>query len=479
MIRKPPILAFLMMALAMASPAKSATDLTKLVRKIQPAVVTVVVYDIDHNISNIGTGFFINKSGHLITNFHVLTGKYTAEVRTSDGHTYQIKSVIADNPGADLVQVQVDIPPNEIWWINISDKLPAIAEQIVVVGSPMGLEQTVSEGIISSVREIPNVGDFFQMSAPISPGSSGSPVVNMKGEVLGVATFQFIKGQNLNFAVSGKSILQMRPHASAKTISQWTYDHSNNKHGIAEELCRKGYSFSINGENQKALEFFKEATAADPNDPMTWNGLGYCYAGLKNYDDAIAAYRQAIINNPGNAASHFNLGNFYNKIGRYEEAVKTYKEVIRISPDFEEAYFNLGVAYAHLGEYAEGKEAFEKVIRLNPRAAPAYYNVGIAYTQMGRYKEAIEAHKSVIRINPQFAPAHFSLGQAYGKIGRSEQEMGAYKNAVRIDPDFAPAHLGIGESYAQRGDKADALEQYKILKELDKEMADKLFDQIY
>jgi S1-C subfamily serine protease len=64
----------------------------------------------------------------------------------------------------------------------------------MVVGTPMGLEQTVSEGIVSSIREIPLVGEFFQMSASISPGSSGGPVINLKGEVIGVSTFQFVRG---------------------------------------------------------------------------------------------------------------------------------------------------------------------------------------------------------------------------------------------------------------------------------------------
>ena len=92
-----------------------------------------------------------------MTNHHVLVGKYAAEVRTFDGKTYPIKHVIASNPAADLIKVSVDIPANEIWWIAISGKLPAIAEQIIVVGSPMGLEQTVSEGIVSSIRAIPTV----------------------------------------------------------------------------------------------------------------------------------------------------------------------------------------------------------------------------------------------------------------------------------------------------------------------------------
>jgi hypothetical protein len=70
-----------------------------------------------------------------------------------------------------------------------------------VIGTPLGLEQTVSDGIVSARREIPGFGRIVQMTAPISPGSSGSPVLNMRGEVVGVATFLIDMGQNLNFAI--------------------------------------------------------------------------------------------------------------------------------------------------------------------------------------------------------------------------------------------------------------------------------------
>ena len=177
----------------MAGQVYADVNLTKLVNKIRPAVATVVVYDANRHVASIGSGFFIDKTGHLITNYHVLEGSYAADVRTADGETYPVKMVVAENRSVDLVKVLVDVPRDTVRWIRVSKDLPEIAEQIMVIGSPMGLEQTVSEGIVSSLREIPAVGEFFQMSAPISPGSSGSPVVNLKGQVVGVATFQFIR----------------------------------------------------------------------------------------------------------------------------------------------------------------------------------------------------------------------------------------------------------------------------------------------
>jgi tetratricopeptide (TPR) repeat protein len=431
--------------LAAGPSAAADSDLTRLVKKIQPAVVTVIVYDAERHISGIGTGFFVSPQGHLVTNFHVLAGKYAADVRTSQGKSYRVKAVLAENKSADLVKLQVEIPEAEVAWIAVSDRAPEIAERIVVVGSPMGLEQTVSEGIISSVREIPTVGRVFQMSAPISPGSSGSPVVSTKGQVIGIATFQFIQGQNLNFAVTAQQIMALKKFADTKSVPEWTFDHLGSKPRVAEELCQKGFKFSIAGEDQLALQHFIKATQEDPSDAAAWSGLGSCYAGLNNSEEAIAAFQQAIQANPQDEMAHFHLANYYGKIGRFEDAIAAYKETIAINPQLEAAHFNLGMAYVQLGRYAEGKDAFETVARINPEAAPAHYNAGIAYSQLGRFQEAIDAQKIVIRINPDFAPAYYAMGQAF----------------------------------LQRGDKTGALEEYKILKKLDDTLADNLFTRIY
>lgn len=463
----------------LSEPVTAETDLTELVKIVQPSVATVVAYDVDQNVANIGTGFFVNRNGYLITNYHVLVGKFNAEIKTADGSTYPIKSVVAENQTTDLIKVRVDIPPEKVHSIKVSDEMPPVAQRVMVVGSPMGLEHSVSDGIVSSVREIPGVGIFFQMSAPISPGSSGSPVVNMEGKVVGVATFQFIQGQNLNFAISGKSVLDLKTNTPGQTLSEWTYSQSDQKPRLAGEMCRKGFSFSVNGQDQKALQYFKKATENDPSSTTAWYGLGYCYAGSDSHKDAIAAYQQAIQTDPTNEMSHFHLGNYYQKLGRFNEAIESYQKVVNINPDFEAAYFNLGVIYSKIGQLMEGQEAFQNVVRINPAAAKAHYNIGVSYTKLGHYSDAIEAYKKVIDIKPDFAYAYFNLGVIFGELGQNRDQMQAYKQAIRINPDFAPAHFAIGQAYLNQGDKASALDQYKILKKLDIDIANRLFEEIY
>ena len=471
--------AFILLIFSWHTQVMAAGNLSKLVTKIQPAVVTVANFDINKNIAGIGSGFFIDDRGYLITNFHVLKGAYSAEVKMRNGDKYPVVSVVAEDESSDLIKVFVDTGTRVISSVKISDHSPDIAERVVVVGSPLGLDQTVSEGIVSAIREMPGIGTFFQISAPISPGSSGSPVINMNGDVVGVATFQSVIGQNLNFAVSSEAILNLVDDREKRTVLEWTYSRSEDKPGVAAELCRIGFQFSIQGEDKKALQYYKEATEKDPSDPTTWYGLGYCYAGLDNTDEAIRAYKKAIQRTPGNALGHYNLASYYDQIGRSEEAIDSYKRVIQINPHFRKAYFNLGMLYRRLGLLNESKQTLMELTRIDPDHAPAHFFIGMASGNLGHYNEAIGAHYQVLRINPSHAPSYYQLGLLYSKMGKSTNEMDAYKQAIRINPDFAPAHYKIGQKFLVAGDRPAALDEYKILMTLDRQAADKLFDQIY
>ena len=190
--------------------AKADVNLVELFKEIQTAVVTVITYDKDKKLLGQASGFFVDRKGNLVTNHHVLEGAWSAKVRAFDGKEYPVKLVVAEKEEADLVKVLVDIPENAVEFVQVAKIIPEVGERVLVVGSPMGLEQTVSEGIVSAIRDIPTIGKIFQISAPLFPGSSGSPVLNMKGEVVGVTTYQVIELQNLNFAVSGEQVLRLK-----------------------------------------------------------------------------------------------------------------------------------------------------------------------------------------------------------------------------------------------------------------------------
>ena len=455
------------------------THLVRLTGIVQRAVVKITTYDAEKKPMGIGSGFFVDKGGVLITNYHVLNGAYAADVKTYDGREYQIQRVLAYNKTADLIKVKVKIPEKSVHRVEVTPDVPEIAERILVVGSPLGLDQTVSEGIVSAVREFPNVGKIFQMSAPASRGSSGSPVINMDGKVIGVVSFILEPGQNLNFAVAGQSVLDLKDEKTVMTLPEWTYSVSTQKPGLAAELCKKGFEFSIRGKYKKALEYYKEAAQKSPDHAESWYGLGSCYVGLKQPPEAIKAFKKAIRTSPDKTRAHYYLGKYYQSLGRYKEAIESFQTALKINRDYGPAYIGLAEIYSGQKRINDEKEAIEQLVRIHPDYAASHYNIGITYGKLERYGDAIHAFKRALEIDPEIPGAYYHIGIMYGNLGNLKEEVAAYKQAIRMAPDFVPAHFNMGLFYLNAGRKDAALEEYKILKKLDKKTADKLFDMIY
>jgi tetratricopeptide (TPR) repeat protein len=452
--------------------------LPQIVKKIEPSTVVILTYGKDEKMIGQGSGFFISQSGDIITNRHVLTGVHRAEVKTAKGKVYPIMMIVGEDKEADIIRASVNIPKESVHPLSVSISIPEVGERVAVIGSPLGLERTVSDGIVSAVREIPAFGNIYQITAPISPGSSGSPVVNMKGEVIGVATFQFVEGQNLNFAIPGERIAKLKME-KGKTLDQWKMGKTEEWLVSVEGLYNAGLFFFWADDYEKALPYFEKVVKKDPGYAEAYFNIGYCNAELGRHTEAIEAFEEAIRIKPDLAEAHYNLGVVYGRLGRHRGAIEAFELAIRIKPDYAEAHFNLGVTYGKLGRYTEAIEAFKQAIRIKPDHAEAHYSLGVIYGRLGRHKGAIEAFELATRIKPDYAEAHFNLGVTYGKLGRYTEAIEAFKQATRIKPDYARAHYNLGLAYVSIGDKGSVLDQYKILKNLDTDLANQLFNLIY
>jgi S1-C subfamily serine protease len=123
---------------------------------------------------------------------------------------------VAEDYDGDLVIASSEAPGSESVPVILSENLPEVGEKVVVIGNPLGLEQTVSDGIVSAIRSNQQAIKFIQITAPVSAGNSGGPLLNMRGEVIGVATFQYRQGQNLNFCVAAERVTGLQ----SGTLSQ-------------------------------------------------------------------------------------------------------------------------------------------------------------------------------------------------------------------------------------------------------------------
>ncbi|MBN1795801.1 MAG: trypsin-like peptidase domain-containing protein, partial [Sedimentisphaerales bacterium] len=270
--------------------------LVELVKKIKPCIVLIETFDKDNKPIGQGSGFFIDNKGGFITNHHVIEGAYSATVKTSAGKEYPVQGIVAKDIEADIVKLVANLPDADITFLKLSVNMPSEGEDIVVIGNPLGLESTVSTGIVSAVRDIPAFGKILQITAPVSPGSSGSPVMNSKGEVIGIATLIVTEGQNLNFAIPSEKIIALKE--TLKTTLSESSALLTTDANDAQLFYYKGLTELWQENYSAALAYFQKAKEKYLDDADAWFYIGYCCAELGRYQEAIDACKQAVRINP-------------------------------------------------------------------------------------------------------------------------------------------------------------------------------------
>jgi len=284
-------------------PAISFADADKIFKENSKAVVVVTTYDERGNQITQGSGFIVRADGAVVTNYHVISNAKGIKVKTGD-KVLEVEGLIHVDKENDLVILKAK--GDRLPTVKLGDiKKAVVGEKVYVISSPQGLENTISDGIISGIRDIEGTDKkILQITAPISPGSSGGAVFNKNGEVIGVATFLVKEAQNLNFAmpidlikdkVSGKKFIALK---------------------------------------DTALEDYKKSAEF-------WFYLGVAYAKLGMYREAIEAYKQAIRIKPDDAKAHAGLGVIYLILNDRGSALEEYRILKDLNPELANKLFNL------------------------------------------------------------------------------------------------------------------------------------------
>ena len=292
-------------------PAQTAPQIAE---KALAATVYLEMQDSNGLPLGFGSGFFV-RDNLIATNYHVIEGaaRGTAKL-VGQFSTYTIEGVTATDQTNDLALLKVTVYGIKPLPLGNSSDVK-IGETVYVAGNPKGLEGTFSDGIISSRRD-PYTKERLQMTAPISPGSSGGPVLNSKGEVIGISSMTLVGGQNLNFAIPSRYLTELLPESKpAKPLAQ--------------------------GNRSISAETY-----------FTWGNTKY---HLGDYKGAITDYTQAIRLKPDSelddADAYYNRGVAKGKLGQHLAAIADYDTAIRLKPDDAKAYYNRGIAKDDLGQH--------------------------------------------------------------------------------------------------------------------------------
>jgi tetratricopeptide (TPR) repeat protein len=322
-------------------------SLPDLVKRVKPAVVAIATYDADGEPVMTGSGFFL-RPGEVVTNLHVIRGAKRCEVKTLDGKgkVFPVTGTLAVDEEGDLALLSVDMPRERPRASEIATALPDEGESIFVIGNPLKLEGSVTDGIVSAVREVPNVGKIIQITAPISHGNSGSPVFNLKGQVIGVVTVKVTNGQNINLAIGVARLAELRP-GQLRSLSALPARDRNGD--VADSSYRTGLDSLWLGNYDNALGYFETAANRNPRRADAWVQVGYCKVKQGKNAEAIRAYQHALELKPESEEIHNKLGDAYYYAGQMSEAIASYSRAANLRPAFADAHYNLAVAYFESG----------------------------------------------------------------------------------------------------------------------------------
>jgi lipoprotein NlpI len=352
----------------------------------------VVIHSIDFsgNKSGQGSGVILKEKGMIVTNFHIFAGNEKLIV-THNEDTIHHNGITGVDIEKDILILKLESGDFNTISIGNSNDIK-VGQKIFAIGSPMGLENTMSEGIISGIRKLGKLKkDYIQITASLSPGSSGGAVLNSKGELIGISTMAYKEGQNLNFAIMINDIL-------AVPLDQVTDKLKLEALGF----FFKAQNLQEEGDYNESIKFYDKYLKVYPTDERGFNFRGQAYFDKKEYDKAVKDYNAALKIKPNYSAAMINRGDVHFKMEKYNNAIKDYTRAMKLDPEDLYPVFARGLSYMKEEDWNDAIKDFTVVIKKEPNYAEAYINRGLAYYWKSNYEFAIIDWKKAIKLNPEY-----------------------------------------------------------------------------
>lgn len=381
-----------------------------------------------------------------------------------------------------------------------------IGDVVYAVGNPLGFEGTFSQGIISAIRELES-RQIIQITAPISPGSSGGPILNNKGQVIGMLVSTIEGGQNINFAIPSKDIKELLHQKRVPmTLDREILVQDTNYNDI-------GWSYYLRNFYNKSIFYLTKAIEEDPENTFAYYGRGNAYKSINRADKAITDFTKSIdlIGDKYfwlEGSVYSARGDAYLSNKEYEKAIQDYEKAreiglsifdsIRLTINLAKAYIEsgydenamrvyddsiafhsedfVGIAYIYVErgklfwEREQREKAFEdfsKAIKIAPEDIQLYLNRGEFYIREEKFGEATEDYSKVLEIDPNNGAALSNRGLCWKLLGNYSRAISDYTRKLEIYPYDAYSYCDRGDVYRIIGAYQQAIQDYEKYLELD------------
>ena len=425
--------------------------------------------------------------GIVLTNYHVIKAAADCDVKLADGREGSVLDVVTEDEKADLAILQIHVGSADSFASLALDEgpEPTVGQTVYAIGNPEGLTNTLSEGIISGRREMVGGVSWLQTTAPISPGSSGGPLLTPNGKVIGVVTASRVEGQNLNFAVPvsaiqrllagpcktreiwrGASILREESCAYNVKLAVWVSMGSEG--GVQDkggEEARRGAVAPL----QKAKKYLDEGKYEDAIRSLTDVGPSFPekWSYLLSYTLGKAHGKLLLQRSPQGRSKAYVFRDFVRNSPDFKSATQALKRSIELNPEFSPAYDQLCFCHRVADEWPEALLAAESLVRLVPRCYDAYSTRAMCFRGLwvqgvGSERAGLLDLLTAVELNPKDADAYFQLGVIYENLGEYRKQIKAYEDA--IERGFAglwACYFNMGQAHRAAGEYQKAIDAYR------------------
>lgn len=272
------------------------SDGARIFNSAGPAVVLIeTIDDQTGDVQKLGSGFVVSPDGKILTNFHVIAHSRRARITLADRRQFEDVKVLAVDEMNDIALLKISVSSLPTLPLG-SSGLVAVGQAVFAIGNPLGLQNTITGGIISGIRSA-NARVLFQLSAPISPGSSGGPVLDLDGHVIGVDVSTLPGGQNLNFAIPIDYAKPLLSASIAKPLLDFYQPDLSQDPKLDLEKLKRYLRLGMETEAEALVTAAIKASEFDPK-------LRFLYGQIlereKKYVEAIEQFRLAYRLDPSN-----------------------------------------------------------------------------------------------------------------------------------------------------------------------------------
>ena len=334
------------------------------------------------------SGFVVAPGDTVMTTAHSIGAASNLRVKLRDGRVFPARLERLGNEHADIALLGVDgAKLNPVAFGAVRDV--HAGDPVTTIGCPLGFEFSVSSGVVSSVRDSDLGYPLIQTDVPVNPGSSGGPLFDARGRVVGIIKSAAAGRERIHFALP-----------------------SDLATALLEDVSRE----------HKAYELFNQAVLE------------------ARLEEKMRLYRAAIQLDPSLFEVHYNLALALEKTGRRAEAVEQYRETLRLRPAYTAAALNLGAALYAEKRYAEAIDVYREALARDARSEATRNNLAEAYRAAGARDQARREFERLLKDNPDYAPAHYGLGVLLDdERGDRQRAAEHYRRYLALAPQAADA----------------------------------------